>query len=688
MVRAQSSKPEHERRPVATHTSAGPTHKAAETASPAHETAPETHPATSRESTVEPKQSADRELEQPDEETPRETMGSGAATASGEGNTTRSNVRNGNSPRPPGRNGSSSGTSDDPRTTAMPWRGDGVSSGISHGPRGVRSTGDGYVSASTSSSLVSRPMDQDSAEAQAVLHRVNVQRSRLSGVNNMPIPEGRVFNSSHGVTVSTGDGRSFSLRADGTLARFQSRIPGPAPNRGDGPSGTIHAPHTPMAIGPPSTSATFGREGRITSLHTGGFDGNDIRHGAHGERVIVAHLQDQSTLVSTGRQSGYLERAFDQDGRVLVQRTYVSGNKIWQRNYEGSSKMPSTAAVAHGTTTNGAMRFRVVYKQYLPRYSYPPGFYRWVNQGWASPINYKWNWTTRRWYIYFGSYFYPWTSYSDGSYWLTDYILGQTLADGYDMQPDGGGAAANNTANAGRGDSGQQADDETVGAQFSTAISSEVKQEIASEVHQQLTAESGTDASATYVQAPVPDDPDQFMQVGHVFVVSSPINARLDENPNPAVAFGFQQCNLSPGDVIRLKSIPQNHGPNTAVVSSLVDSSASFPLQGSLEVVASLKSDCPLGVQVILSSAMLQEMENNFQAQMDDGLHVLYGQQGKDGVPAVPASTVAQQTAATDNSVDTTELGAQLLRLQAQANQAEAQITQTMMSVQAVQSQP
>jgi len=81
-------------------------------------------------------------------------------------------------------------------------------------------------------------------------------------------------------------------------------------------------------------------------------------------------------------------------------------------------------------------------------------------------------------------------------------------------------------------------------------------------------------------------------------------------------------------------------------------------------------------------------MENNFQAQMDDGLHVLYGQQGKDGVPAVPASTVAQQTAATDNSVDTTELGAQLLRLQAQANQAEAQITQTMMSVQAVQSQP
>ncbi len=172
-------------------------------------------------------------------------------TTSGEGNTPRSSARNGITSRPLGRSGFSSGTSDGPRTTAMPSRGDGTSSGMGHGPRGVRSPGDGYGSFSTSSSMVSRPMDKDSAEAQAVLHRVNSQRARLSGVNSMPIPEGRVFNAGHGVTVSTDDGRSFSLRADGTLARFQSRIPRPALNWGDGSSGTSYTRRSPMAVGMP-----------------------------------------------------------------------------------------------------------------------------------------------------------------------------------------------------------------------------------------------------------------------------------------------------------------------------------------------------------------------------------------------------------------------------------------------------
>ena len=548
------------------------------------------------------------------------------------------------------RAGSSSGTRVDSRARLSANTGYGSSSAYSGttGPTGVR-----------------RSMELDSAEAHSVVHHLNAERATLSGINKAPIPNGRVMNGGSIVTVRTGDGRMYFLRADGTLARFQSGML--APGRAAIPSGSAAASVRPAARASIGTFATFRHDGTLASLRVGGPNGLSIQHGAHGERVIIAHRPDQSTLVSTGPHSGYLQRTIDQNGRTLIQRTYVSGNRSWQRTYAKFNGR-FTSMQANGPAP----------KLYVPRYHYAPAFYGWAGQGWAHPINYHWNWASRRWFVYYGSYFYPWVSYSDGSFWLTDYILGQTLSDGYDMQPENGSvpADASSDANGDNADLGQQSGDETVYAPFAAAIPSEVKQEIAAEVHQQLMQESATSDDSSSAQAEAPDDPAQFLQAGQIFIVNTPLNVRIDAAYSPALPFGVQQCTLSPGDVLRLTRIPDY----PSAVASNDATGPAIPSYASLEVVASQRGDCPAGVQVGVQTIALQEMENNFQAHLDDGLQILYSQPGKDGLPAAPPSTLAEQPAAADLPPETANVGVLLQGLLAQANRAEAQIGQTVLS--------
>jgi hypothetical protein len=89
-----------------------------------------------------------------------------------------------------------------------------------------------------------------------------------------------------------------------------------------------------------------------------------------------------------------------------------------------------------------------------------------------------------------------------------------------------------------------------------------------------------------------------------------------------------------------------------------------------------------------VQTVALQEMENSFQAQLDDGLHLMYSQQGKNGLPAAPPSTAAEQPLPADPAESTASLSTELMQLQRQANQAEAQITQTVMSAQTTTNQP
>jgi hypothetical protein len=435
------------------------------------------------------------------------------------------------------------------------------------------------------------------------------------------------------------------------------------------------------------TRASFRPDGKIISLHTSGPNGINIQRGARGWRVITAHRPDQTTLVSTGRRSGYVERTINQDGRTLVERTYLSGNRTWTRSYAGSLRLIPNAPQIR--SASGAATSKIVFKQYIPRYTYKPVFYTWVYSGWATPVFYQWNWGARRWFIYYSLYFYPWPSYPDGSYWLTDYVLGQTLANGFDSQQPGDGSTADASSGANVDsapvDAGQPSDDESVYAPATTAITPEVKEEIAAEVHQQLAQASGAgaDTDSTTAQAAAPDDPAQFMQVGHIFVVSTPIAANAHGEGLPLAR---KECSLSAGDAIRLTRIlggPGQSNPETGNAVVFWGTLAS----GELEVVSSQRGDCPTGVELTLPSLALQEMENDFQAQLDDGLHLLYSQQGKDGLPAAPPATVTEQPALADAAPTAAELRAELQSLQTQANQAEAHLAQTVMTAQAAANQ-
>ena len=218
-------------------------------------------------------------------------------------------------------------------------------------PRETRSThtgsGSTIVFPGVAGSAGVRPsMDLDSAEAHAVVHHLNTERATLSGINKAPIPNGRVMNGGNIVTVRTGDGRMYFLRADGTLARFQSGMT--PPGRAAISSGSANTSARQTARASMGTFATFRHDGTLASLRVGGPNGLSIQHGAHGERVIIVHRPDHSTLVSTGPHSGYLERTVDQNGRTLIQRTYVSGSRSWQRTY----------AKFNGSTTSRVITMR------------------------------------------------------------------------------------------------------------------------------------------------------------------------------------------------------------------------------------------------------------------------------------------------------------------------------------------
>jgi hypothetical protein len=551
------------------------------------------------------------------------------------------------------------------------------------GPNGEL-RGNGTSTSAAHSTLVGHPgigrgLEPDSPEAQSILRQLNATRAGLIGVNKLPIPDGRVFSAAGQVTVITGDGRRYSLRPDGTLSRFQSGMILPALGRPVNLANAADGTPRPARILSPLTRASFRHDGRLVSLHVTGPNGIDILHGTHGERIVTTHLPDRATLVSTGQHSGYRERTVERDGQTLIQRTYVSGKRTWSRTY---LRLPGRS---NSVQVNGPS-----YKIYVPRSIYAPGFYAWVYGGWGFPVNYRWNWVRAPWYVYFSMIFAPWPTYPDGSYWLTDFAVGQTMEDGYDMeQPDDGSAGANASDAASDGgssaDSGQAADEDTAYAPWPTAISVYAKQEIAAQVQKQLAAASvnGGDSG----QAPAPDDPSQFLQVGHMFVVSTPITVRIDDDNAAAVPYRIRQCNLSPGDVLRLTRIPEDRA-TTAVVSSLM-SPGIAPI-AFLEVEAGQRADCPGGAQVAVQTTALGEMENNFQAQLDDGLHLLSSEQGKNGLPAAPASApIAAQTSVSAALLpDAADVRGELLEVQAQADQAEAQIAKTVMSAQTALNQP
>jgi hypothetical protein len=160
--------------------------------------------------------------------------------------------------------------------------------------------------------------------------------------------------------------------------------------------------------------------------------------------------------------------------------------------------------------------------------------------------------------------------------WLTDYVIAENLKAAYESDP---------AAQTGR----------------TAPITPEVKELISQQVNKELESERNAAANPEEANEEVPAALDTKQLV---FVVSMELNV---------------PCRLSAGDVI-LRS-GQGADGNT-----------------SLTVLSSKQGNCPVGSNVSVDAATLEEMHNDLRTQIDSGLAVLAENQGKGGLPNGPAA--------------------------------------------------
>jgi hypothetical protein len=309
----------------------------------------------------------------------------------------------------------------------------------------------------------------------------------------------------------------------------------------------------------------------------------DIHHGPGGARTIVRE-RGGARFVSDRHGWGYVGHPYMYHGMAFERRSYFVNGVMYSRFYR--------------PYTWGGVALSV----YAPGVFFAPAFYGWAYYPWAAPIAYAgWGWAGTPWFGFYGGWFSPYPTYLGPSYWLTDYIVSQTLMAAYQAQADAAAAAA---------------------ASYPTPLTPDVKNLIAAEVQQQLNverveAQAGAnpgDAGGSSVARMLSDGQQ------HIFVVS----AGLDVTSNAG-----GECFVTEGDVLQLRGVVPPGQP------------------ANLTVLASKGQDCPKGSMVQVQVADLQDMQNHMRETLDQGMGDLQKKQGQGGIPAAPGGSAAapQQTA-------------------------------------------
>ena len=221
---------------------------------------------------------------------------------------------------------------------------------------------------------------------------------------------------------------------------------------------------------------------------------------------------------------------------------------------------------------------------YTPSRFFRPAFYGWAYRPWFVPVRYRWGWFDAPWFACYRRYFTPYPVYASPATWLTDYVVGSTLQQGY-MEAAAAGAPPVVTSQA--------------------PLTPEVKQAIAEEVQRQIALENAErqTGTATGVPGMLADN------TSHVFLVPNSLSVMSREGA----------CSLTQGDVLQLAGSQSN---GTAA---------------DLMVLAGKDGDCGRGSIVTVALQDLQEMQNQMRATIDQGLVDLQARQGQDGLPAAPA---------------------------------------------------
>ena len=359
-------------------------------------------------------------------------------------------------------------------------------------------------------------------------------------------------------------------------------------------------------------TAAFRANGSIRTLHAGGMD---IKRGPHNERRIVTVRRDKSMLVATGPQRGYLQRRFVHNNRTFIHRAYAENGIVRGRVYRSYAY--------HG----------VAMQSYVPAAYYPPAFYRWAYNPWRAPVRYSWGWQRDPWYGEYSGYFTPLAAYPSSAFWLTDYVLAEHLRAAYLSR------------------SGEDTSQRAEYAQDASAITPETREMIAAEVQRQLAEERKA-----------AENPNQEANNGELSTTLSDPNRLFIVSSNLDVAADDQECDLTPGDVLRLNGMPAE-GSQTA----------------NLQVVSSKSGSCPASSVVTIALNDLQEMDNSMRERIYDGLDLLRKSNGSKGIPAAPrvAMSPPRNSDVADLGPEDEDVLALLQSQQNEADQAEEQVIQS-----------
>jgi hypothetical protein len=494
------------------------------------------------------------------------------------------------------------------------------------------------------------------------------------GANGAPGPNG-----AHGPSTgrpgspAPGTGGAHGSNAPGNAAHGgNANAPGNAAHGGNAnaskgaPGANAGRPAAANRRGPPTTTReiTSKSGAKIQASYRGGHvrtiqtHNMRIDHKAHGERKVVSQRNGRQ-VVATGRGRGYMQRPYySHGGRTYVQRTYYVGGRPY--------------VYAYRTYYYGGQP----YYGYAPAYYYQPVYYGWAYNPWPAPVYYNWGWNAQPWYGYYGPYYSPYPSYPTASFWLTDYLMAESLRAAYEAQQAGSLGApglpgvAPDSANAmaslwstddliatnlmaaygvqpyAMTGGTTQAAGKAPTAQ--TQISPEVKQAIADELKKQIAAEQAAASNSQQAAASGEEVPPALDPNSRIFVVSSNLDSTTSEG---------QDCSLTPGDVIlRTGDTPDDDHNVDATVKS------------------SKKDECPVGSTIAVDVSDLQEMHNHLRETLDAGLKTLAENSGKNGLPAAPDTTTKGGEVpppAADTNVDS-----ELQQAQKDADQAEADVPQ------------
>jgi hypothetical protein len=312
----------------------------------------------------------------------------------------------------------------------------------------------------------------------------------------------------------------------------------------------------------------------------------DVHRGLNGSRTVSVERRDGSRVVAERGGRGYVERGYRYGGRDYDRRAYYYNGAYYNSYYRGY--------YYGGYYTN----------VYAPAYYYGPAYYGWAYNPWPAPVVYSWGWAGNPWYGYYGYYWNPYPVYPSAAFWLTDYLISQSLVAAYAEQAQAQ-AAASAAASAPAG---------------AAPLTPEVKNMISDEVKRQIALEN-QEATATAQKQEIGPASSGIARMlsdnqTHVFIAGDSLDV---------VQTSGQECGISQGDVLEITSAPPANA-NAATATVLCSKGG---------------NECPKSAQVQVPFSDLQEMQNHMRQTIDQGLGDMQAKQGTNGLPAAPASAKA-----------------------------------------------